>query len=128
MTKSPIGWRSRGYLPHCDDRGLVQHIVFGLADAFGSVPSSIKGSDERAAWADKAFDAERGRRLLAKAANAEEMQRILLHDDGQLYALAAWCIMPTHVHVFVEILPDAALADIVQAWKSISARAINKLE
>jgi len=27
------GWRSRGYLPHCDAATLVQHIVFGLADS-----------------------------------------------------------------------------------------------
>ena len=26
-------WRSRGYLPHCDEIGLIQHITFRLSDS-----------------------------------------------------------------------------------------------
>jgi putative transposase len=122
------GWRSRGYLPHCDERGLVQHIVFGLADA---LPNAYKGRDDpvaRLTWADREFDAGRGARLLAKAANAEVVQDSLLHADGARYALAAWCVMPTHVHVLVEQFDGHNLAEVVQRWKSFTAHAINKLE
>jgi len=126
---SSTGWRSRGYLPHCDERGLVQHVVFGLADALpSSVPSEIASPEERAAWADKEFDRAVGSRLLAKPNVAELVQSSLMHGDGERYALAAWCVMPTHVHVVVEPLGDVALAKIVHRWKSFTAHEINKLE
>src|SRR5690349_17325064 len=97
------GWRSRGYLPHCDEQGLVQHIVFGLDDAMPrSVPSSIIEPTARAEWADRAFDRGHGSRLLSGAGNAAIAERALLHGDAERYALIAWCVMPTHVHVVVE--------------------------
>ncbi|MES1201927.1 MAG: transposase [Pseudomonadota bacterium] len=123
------GWRSRGYLPHCDERGLVQHIIFGLADAIvQDVPASIVDPIKRAEWADRALDAGDGRRLLANREHAEEVQRCLLHDDGEHYALAAWCIMPTHIHVVVEPFDGRALDGIVQTWKSVTSHNINKRE
>jgi len=123
------GWRSRGYLPHCDERGLVQHIVFGLADALPrSIPSHLTDSAKRARWADRAFDAAHGSRLLSNANHAQEVQRCLLHDDGERYALVAWCVMPTHVHVVVEQFSGHRLADIVQVWKSVTSRKINATE
>lgn len=122
------GWRSRGYLPHCDERGLVQHIVFGLFDALpAAAPPSLTRPDHRAEWADDQLDRGYGCRLLATPANAQIVQASLLHDDGEKYALAAWCIMPTHVHVVVE-LQLSSLADVVQAWKSATSHAINKLQ
>jgi REP element-mobilizing transposase RayT len=123
------GWRSRGYLPHCDERGLVQHVVFGLADAMPkSVPSSIVDPVRRAEWADSVLDAGHGSRVLAKPGNAAEVQRCLLHDDGERYALAAWCVMPTHVHVVAEQFSGHPLESVVHAWKSVTAHAINKAE
>jgi REP element-mobilizing transposase RayT len=123
------GWRSRGYLPHCDERGLVQHIVFGLFDALPhEAPPSLTRPDERADWTDAELDVQHGCRLLAIEANAEMVQSTLLHDDGERYALTAWCIMPTHVHVLIEQRFDAKLADILQTWKSVSSHAINKRE
>jgi REP element-mobilizing transposase RayT len=123
------GWRSRGYLPHCDEQGLVQHIVFGLADALPrSVPTTITESDARAKWADKVFDRGHGSRLLAEARNAAIVERALLHGDGEHYALTAWCVMPTHVHVVVEQFPATSLAKIVHTWKSFTAHEINKVE
>lgn len=125
----PTGWRSRGYLPHCDERSLVQHIVFGLSDAMpAEAPPSLTRPDLRADWADDQLDRGIGCKLLAKPANAEIVQASLLHDDGVKYALAAWCIMPTHVHVLIELRFDATLAGIVQTWKSSTAHAINKSE
>jgi len=108
---------------------LVQHIVFGLADAMPkSVPAVIVDPIKRAEWADSVWDAGHGSRLLAQRQHASEVQRCLLHDDGKRYALAAWCVMPTHVHVVAEQFEGHRLADIVQSWKSASAHAINKAE
>lgn len=120
------GWTSRGYLPHCDERGLVQHIVFGLQDAFRAAPKGVLGSRERALWADGELDRGHGSRSLSKPAVAEIVEACLLHGDGERYALAAWCVMPTHVHVLIEQFAEHALSNVTQKWKSVSAHAINK--
>ncbi len=91
-------------------------------------PASLTRPDLRADWADGQLDRGLGCKLLAKHANAGIVQSSLLHDDGVKYALAAWCIMPTHVHVLIELCFDFALADIVQTWKSATSHAINKSE
>jgi REP element-mobilizing transposase RayT len=123
------GWRSRGYLPHCDETGLVQHVVFGLDDAMpASPPTDLTDLTKRAEWADRTFDLGYGSRLLAGPACAEIVEQALLHGDGERYALAAWCVMPTHVHVLVEQFPDKSLAGIVHSWKSWTSHQINKSE
>lgn len=123
------GWRSRGYLPHCDEKCLVQHIVFGLDDAMpASPPTDLTNPAERAVWADRVFDKGYGSRLLAKVVCANIVETALLHGDGERYALAAWCVMPTHVHVVIELFPSATLARIVHTWKSWTAHQINAVE
>lgn len=102
------GWRSRGYLPHCDGAGLVQHIVFSTIGA----PSGI--------------EANFGMRLLASTDAAGIVERALLHFDGERYRLLAWCVMPNHVHVIVEQAEGWPLARVVHGWKSFTANGINK--
>lgn len=121
-------WRSRGYLPHCDERGLVQHVIFGLNDGFRSPPAAVVDPTKRAQWADSEFDAGHGSRLLEKAPIATMVQDSLFFGDRDSYALAAWCVMPTHVHVLIEPLGGANLSSIVQRWKSYSAHEINQAE
>src|SRR5690242_7505008 len=115
---SHVSWRSRGYLPHCDERGLVQHIIFGLDDGFRSPPLDLEDSIERAAWADREFDSGHGSRLLEKPEHAQAIEGCLLFGDGERYALAAWCVMPTHVHVLMEQFEGHTLSSVVQKWKS----------
>lgn len=123
------GWRTRGYLPHRDEARLIQHVVFGLQDAFPRLPpSTLTDPTKRAIWADRQFDRGYGLRLLSKPANAKAVEDCLVHGHGERYALAAWCVMPTHVHVVVEQFPQHTLSSVVQKWKSISAHAINKRE
>ncbi len=132
------GWHSRGYLPHCDADGLIQHITFHLAD---SLPESALDNLERsiAEMADDEkkqqrrqryqalLDAAHGDCVLRKAGAAKVMEGALLHFDGERYRLLAWVIMPNHVHVLVEPLPGFSVARIVQSWKSFTARKINLL-
>lgn len=120
------GWKSRGYLPHCDKQGLVQHIIFGLNDGFRAPPPAIEDVTKRAQWADREFDAGHGSRLLANPDLALIVENSLLHGDGEQYALAAWCVMPTHVHVVIELLEGGTVPTIVQRWKSFCAHKINQ--
>lgn len=122
----PTGWRSRGYLPHRDQAGLIQHIVLNLRDALPQRYCGPIDPDLQRNWTDTELDKGHGESLLATEANANAVEAALLHHHGSHYALAAWCVMPNHVHIVVEQFPDHPLDRIVQAWKSVSAHAINR--
>jgi type I restriction enzyme R subunit/putative DNA methylase len=128
---SSARWYSRGYLPHCDDFRKFQFITFRMAD---SLPSDALRKMESALECCRS--SERGkvrvRRLKQWRDNgvgccalkhpqvAQIMQETLLRSDGTRYRLVAWCIMPNHVHTLIQ--PTAALAKIVQSWKSFTGR------
>jgi putative transposase len=132
------GWHSRGYLPHCDADGLIQHITFHLADslpesALDNLERSIAGmaDDEKKQQRRQRYqallDAGHGDCVLRKAEAAKVIEGALLHFDDERYRLLAWVIMPNHVHVLVEPLRGFSVARIVQSWKSFTARRINVL-
>ncbi len=125
------GWYSRGYLPHRDRKGLLQTITFRLADSLpqeklhaleeelSRVPVDRLDSERRKkieCWLDSGM----GCCALRHPALAQQVQESLLLFHGGRYSLAAWCIMPNHVHVLVE--PGDSIARIVQGWKSCTAR------
>jgi len=62
---------------------------------------------------------------LRLAENASIIQENLLHFEGMRYHLAAWCIMPNHVHVVMQPMGENALKSILHSWKSYTANAIN---
>jgi REP element-mobilizing transposase RayT len=111
-----------GLSPQCDEATLVQHVVFGLADAMppGAKPPS-------AMHRDRVLDDGLGECLLRRPECAAIVQNALLHSDGKRYRLVAWCVMPNHVHVIAEQVAGWTLDDIVQAWKGASAHGINHL-
>jgi putative DNA methylase len=55
------------------------------------------------------------------------VQEALLHFDGERYLLAAWVIMPNHVHVIIEIMSDYPLDTVVGSWKSFTAKKANRI-
>lgn len=122
------GWRTRGYLPHRDKARLIQHVVFNLVDAFSAKGAAPSDPNEKLAWADAELDFGHGERLLANAENAASVEQCILKDHGVRYALAAWCVMPNHVHVVVEQFPDHGLGPTLQTWKSVTTHLINKRE
>lgn len=123
------GWHSRGYLPHCDADGLIQHVVFRLADSLPS--AALQGLDalgqvERFASFDRLLDTGNGTTLLRSPEAARIVEDSLLWFDGERYALLAWCVMPNHVHVLIEPHADHSLSDILKSIKGYSATRINK--
>jgi REP element-mobilizing transposase RayT len=115
-----LEWHSRGYLPHRDAAGLIQHIVFSLADA---IPPTARPPS--AIHVDRLLDSGGGTCLLRTPEHAEFVQAALMQADGQRYRLVAWCIMPNDVHVVAEQFPNHRMSAIIQAWKSTSAHNIN---
>jgi REP element-mobilizing transposase RayT len=57
---------------------------------------------------------------------AQVVQDALLHFDQDRYRLLAWCLMPNHVHVVIEIPGAVSLSAIVNSWKSFTARRANQ--
>ena len=136
--KTPKGWHSRGYVPHLDVPGLVQHLTFHLAD---SLPRSAlermelavseepegKRAVERRRRIQELLDAGHGGCVLAQPACAEVVQQSLLFGDGERYRLLAWVVMPNHVHVLIEQREGWPLSKVVQSWKRHMAREIHRL-
>ncbi|MGH8476298.1 MAG: REP-associated tyrosine transposase [Methylococcales bacterium] len=128
---APIGWYSRGYLPHFDAPGTLQFITFRLADSLPRQvldqleceltqhPLSIRDR-ERRKKIEEWLDSGLGCCALKHPRMAEAMQQTLRKFDGERYRLIAWCIMPNHVHCLIE--PAMSLPKIVQSWKSFTGR------
>ncbi|RYG35126.1 hypothetical protein EON81_13615 [bacterium] len=139
--------RQGAYLPHWTQDGGAYHVVFRLAD---SIPKSLaeEWHVEREAFdrgqalspAEKAryryLHTERVQRALLESHGACALRspeaafkvvELLRNRDGIDYDLVAYAVMPNHVHVLVKPRKERNLADMVQAWKSVSARRINAL-
>jgi putative transposase len=123
------GWYFPRGLPHLDAPGIVQAITFRLADSLPREIVKARQGEGDAAHRQRiaaALDAGHGACLLREPALASIVEAALLHGAGQRYELIAWVIMPNHVHVLIAPAENHALPDIVQAWKSWTAKAINR--
>ena len=125
---NPKGWHSRGYLPHFDSPETIQFVTFRLADSLPrAVMEAQLGRDGAVLTIDQELDAGLGECWLRKPDIAALVQQALLHFDGARYRLLAWCLMPNHVHIVIEIVDGESLSDIIRSWKSFTARGANSL-
>ena len=124
----PKGWHSRGYLPHFDSPETIQFVTFRLADSLPrSVVESLRLADDGVQRIDRELDTGLGQCWLRDPAIAALVEESLLHSDGERYQLLAWCLMPNHVHVVIDMLErHASLGTIVRSWKSFTARRANE--
>ena len=118
-----LGWHERGYLPHCDFPNLVQLVTFRLAD---SLPQSrlsewrhlieIEDHREKRARLEAYLDRGYGACHLRMERVARLVEQALLHFHRDRYELRAWCVMPNHVHVLVEVW-QIPLSLLIRSWK-----------
>lgn len=123
-----LGWHERGYLPHCDYPGLLQLVTFRLAD---SMPASRRGEwehllkienlRERRTELERYLDRGIGECHLRDPRIATLCEAALRFFHSERYELRAWCVMPNHVHVLVQVW-DWPLSKMVQSWKIKVAR------
>ena len=125
------GWYTRGYLPHYDKPGTLQMVTFRLADAMPAArrhewEALIKIEDDREQRTklEAYLDLGHGQCVLKNPRAAVAVEEVLLRFDGQRYRLAAWVVMPNHVHVLVELW-TMPIAQLLKAWKGASAHAVN---
>lgn len=126
-----LGWHERGYLPHFDAPNVTQFVTFMLRDAFPVTrrpewESVLQEPDESArrhkleAWLDRGH----GECWLRQPKVAGVVEAALREKDGSRYRLQAWCIMPNHVHLVVDVW-NTPLSELLKLWKGGSARSAN---
>ncbi len=130
------GWFSRGYLPHLDAPEVWQFVTFRLADALPKLVvdrwkrelEEEPETDRRLVrLVDRYLDEGHGSCLLGDPDSAVIVEGALLHFDGQRYDLAAWVVMPNHVHVLVRPREGWTLGELIGSWKRFSATRINRM-
>jgi len=143
--------RRGAYLPHWTQDGAWYAVTFRLWD---SVPSHIlnfwrlekrhivrtaqqmhrelaKHEEKRLAYLnsdriERYLDLGIGSCYMKESRIARVVAESLLHFEDQRYVVAAWCVMPNHVHVVFKPAPCFELPAILHSWKSYSKEA-NKL-
>jgi REP element-mobilizing transposase RayT len=150
-TDDALRVRQGAHLPHWTREGATYAVTFRLADSLPQ--AALQKLMEEREWASrraqgqKASDSDGERRLrrlqsekmeeyldaghgkswLRKDAVAEVVADAVRFFDGNRYDLAAWCVMPNHVHVVVRPMGSNDLPEIVHSWKSFSAKRANRI-
>jgi type I restriction enzyme R subunit/putative DNA methylase len=134
----PKLWHSRGYLPHFDAPGMIQHVTFHLGDSLpreaitrmqcelDSMPDEQQAIQRRRRI-QVLLDSGMGSCVLLHGKCAKIVEDALLFGDDERYRLLAWAIMPNHVHVLIEQAKGWSLSKVVQSWKRHAARQIHLL-
>jgi len=121
----------RGALPHIFKDGCTYFVTFCLADVAplrrAERLRSLDWSNPEGITRDVDISPDAGACLLKSPHTAGLVEKVLLHFQGEQYALSAWCVMPNHVHAVVTPLDSYALSEILQSWKSVSAHRINRV-
>jgi len=128
-----LGWHQRGYLPHHDVPGVTQLVTFRLNDAMPASRRSewgvllrIEEDRERRTKLEEYLDRGLGECWLRQPRIADLAEGALRFFDGQRYHLGAWVVMPSHVHVLLEVW-QTPLAGLLKSWKGFTACQANKL-
>jgi putative transposase len=133
LRKGFRGWHQRGYLPHFDAPYVTQMITFILADSFPikrnaeweavlNEPDNSLKRRKLEGWLDRGH----GQCYLCRPQVAKLVEQVLLDSNGVQFNMQAWCIMPNHVHLVVDVW-DMPLVKMLNKWKGRTARLANKL-
>jgi REP element-mobilizing transposase RayT len=139
----------RRHLPHWSQAGRIYFVTFRLADSIPAARAAER-RQERQAWCktdsgpygpaqwheyhmlfsarvEQWLDQCSGSCLLAHPPCAQVVADAMESFAGQHYDLDQWVIMPNHVHVLVTPKEGFELEEVLQAWKSFTSHAINRL-
>jgi REP element-mobilizing transposase RayT len=144
--------RNRGHLPHWERENGAYFATFRLADSLPKAALQFFNAERRdilrraqrqgreltpseqrrlthlfSERIEKQLDSGVGECHLANPRIAQVVADALGHFEKKRYQLWAWCIMPNHVHVVVELRAGQSLAKILHSWKSYTAKEANKL-
>ena len=133
-------------LPHWQQAEVMQFVTFRLGDALPvskidhwkeqrrrwllTYPKPWNSETEleyhrRFTWKIEAWlDRGEGSCLLGDPITRSHLSESLMRFQGEKVQHHAWVIMPNHVHLLFK--PVAPLPKLIEAWKSVSARAIGR--
>jgi putative transposase len=127
------GWHESGYLPHRDERGLIQFVTFRLADAFPEELRSewesllkLENDRQRRIKLEAYLDQGRGACHLRQPEIARVVEASFRFRHGEDYELRAWVIMPNHVHLLFKVC-NVPMSQLLDAWKGFTAKQANKI-
>jgi len=89
-------------------------------------PFAAEAGRERRRRLESYLDRGLGECWLRQPAIAELTEGALRFFDGKRYDLAAWVVMPNHLHVLVEIW-DVPMGEAIKSWKDFVCKQANKL-
>ena len=147
-----LKFRQGAYLPHWTKQGAVYHVVFRVGDSLprqvlegyirereGIVKTAAAMGRElteherrrldelHSEKVERYLDAGHGACPMKDERIASMVEAALKHFEGTRYDLAAWAVMPNHVHAVVRPREGHELADILHSWKSFTSNEANKL-
>jgi REP element-mobilizing transposase RayT len=150
----PLNWagsveKRERHLQHWDQAGCTYFVTWRLADSVDAVTlqtwkrerdeffllhpkpwdESIEKSyhDRFTRRMERWLDSGHGSCVLRERRCRDIVIECLNHFAGIRYELAAWVIMPNHVHVLVCPRPGWQLVRILHTWKSFTASKINEM-
>ena len=89
-------------------------------------PFTTDAGRERRRRLESYLDRGMGECWLRQPAIAELTEGALRFFDNKRYRLAAWVVMPNHLHVLVEIW-DVPMGEVIKSWKDFVCKQANKL-
>lgn len=141
--------QSQNRLPHWQQNGAAYFVTFRLAD---SLPAQFlrDWEAEREVWIklhprpwtpetereyhrqfsaqfDTLLDAGHGSCPLQNPEAARIVGGALAHFEGERCAQICWVVMPNHVHTLFVLRESERLEDLLQSWKTWTARQVNAL-
>tara|TARA_R110002096_G_scaffold162831_1_gene330088 strand:- start:93 stop:494 length:402 start_codon:yes stop_codon:yes gene_type:complete len=75
---------------------------------------------------DDWMDGGHGACLLRVRENADVVSAALHHFESDRTAMLSFVVMPNHVHALFAVHVDWTLEEVVQSWKSYTAKQINR--
>jgi len=137
----------RRHMPHWRQDGSTYFVTFRLADSLPvtklalwraerehwdrqhPTPSEDECTQQQKEYQEKVerwLDGGSGSCVLADADMARIVEDRLRYFDGQQYTLFSFVIMPNHVHACVRPSDGVDLDTIIQPWKCVSAKMVNR--
>ena len=140
----------RGNLPHWRQGHVLYFVTFRLADSLPSDKLAL-WKEERADWLKRHpqpwdemtlsdyhvrfsimvshwLDQAHGSCILEILECREIVRQAIRHFDGERYGLGAFVVAPNHVHAIIAPSPNHKLSEIIQSWKSFTAKKILGVE
>ena len=122
-----VGVGVRASSPLCNADAAIGTQASSLPNQRAGSPHSNSKEREKLVMIDKYEDSGVGQCFMRDDRVAQIVKDALFYYDGNKYKIIAWCIMPNHVHILIEVFNGFSLSEIIHSWKSFSANQINKL-